>query len=248
MAGKIDKQFLFEVQLNWLSDTRGILSAKDANGTVYVATPPEFGGEEKSWTPEHLFLSSISSCYMTTYLAFVKKLGFEISHFDCNAIGQIEIIEGKYKFTNINLFLKVFITGEELREKAKIAMEKTNKYCLITNSVNAAIFYHSEILIDPHPRHEIKDATRLKTAFTLTEVKEIGTRVGIDFEKYRLEEFKKGLEVELEHGKKIAETNITNDDVYLTAKIAWAHLHEIPDYYTRLEKMEKDAEAVINNN
>ena len=59
---------------------------------------------------------------------------------------------------------------------------------------------------------------------------------------------KKGLEVELEHGKKIAETNITNDDVYLTAKIAWAHLHEIPDYYTRLEKMEKEAEAVIHNN
>lgn len=248
MAGKTDKQFFFEVQLNWLADTRGILSAKDANGTVHVATPPEFGGEGKPWTPEHLFLSSISSCYMTTYLVFAKKLGFEISHFDCNTIGQIEIIEGKYKFTNINLFPKMYITGEELREKARIAMEKTHKYCLITNSVNATIFYHSEILIDQYPRHEIKDATGLKTVFSSAEAKEIGTRLGIDFEKYRLEEFRQGLEVELEHGGKIAETNITNDDVYLTAKIAWAHLHEIPDYYTRLEKMEKEAEAVINNN
>ena len=185
---------------------------------------------------------------MTTYLAFAKKLGFEISHFDCNTIGQIEIIEGKYKFTNINLFPKVYITGEELREKARIAMEKTYKYCLITNSVNADIFYHSEVIVDPHPRHEIKEANRLKTVFSSTEAKEIGTSLGIDFEKYRLEEFKKGLDVELEHGKKIAETNITNDDVYLTAKIAWAHLHEIPDYYTRLEKMEKEAEAVIRNN
>ena len=248
MSGKTDKQFVFEVQLNWLADTRGILSAKDANGIVHVATPPEFGGEGKPWTPEHLFLSSISSCYMTTYLVFAKKLGFEISHFDCNTIGQIEIIEGKYKFTNINLFPKVFITGEELREKARIAMEKTHKYCLITNSVNASVFYHSEILIDQSPRHEIKDLTGSKTVFSSPEAKEIGTRVGIDFEKYRLEELKKGLEVELEHGKKIAETNITNDDVYLTAKIAWAHLHEIPDYYTRLEKMEKEAEAVIHNN
>ena len=159
MSGKTDKQFVFEVQLNWLADTRGILSAKDANGIVHVATPPEFGGEGKPWTPEHLFLSSISSCYMTTYLVFAKKLGFEISHFDCNTIGQIEIIEGKYKFTNINLFPKVFITGEELREKARIAMEKTHKYCLITNSVNASVFYHSEILIDQSPRHEIKDLT-----------------------------------------------------------------------------------------
>ena len=52
---KKDKQFPFEVQLNWLADTRGILSAKDVNGTFHVATPPEFGGEGNPWTPEHLF-------------------------------------------------------------------------------------------------------------------------------------------------------------------------------------------------
>jgi peroxiredoxin-like protein len=248
MAGKTDKQFSFEVQLDWLADTRGILSSKKADGTIQVATPPEFGGEGNPWTPEHLFLSAISSCFMTTYLAFAKKLGFEISHFDCNAIGQIEIVEGKYKFTNINLFPKVYIISEELRDKARIAMEKTHKYCLITNSVNADIFYHSEVIVDPHPRHEIKEANGLKTAFSSTEAKAIGTHLGIDFEEYRLDEFKKGLEIELEHGKKIAETNITNDDVYLTAKIVWAHLHEIPDYYTRLAKMEKEAEAVISNN
>ena len=94
MGGKREKQFFFEVQLNWLADTRGILSAKDANGTIHVATPPEFGGEGKPWTPEHLFLSSISSCFMTTYLAFAKKLHFDISHFGCDTIGQIEIIMG----------------------------------------------------------------------------------------------------------------------------------------------------------
>jgi peroxiredoxin-like protein len=248
MSGKNDKQFHFEVQLDWLEGTRGILSARDANGAIQIATPPEFGGEGEAWTPEHLFLSSISSCYMTTYLSFAKKLGFEISHFDCNTIGQIEIFESKYMFTSINLFPKVYIKGEELRDKAKIAMEKTNKYCIISNSVNATIFYHGEILIDPHPLHEIKDITRLKTGFSLTEARKIGSRLGIDFEKYSLEEFKKGLEVELEHGKKIAETNITDDDVCLTAKIAWAHLHEIPDYYTRLEKMEKDAETLVIDN
>ena len=236
------------MHLNWLADTRGILSAKDTNGALHVATPPEFGGEGRPWTPEHLILSSISSGYMATYLAFAKKVDFEISHFACSTIGQIEIIEGKYMFTNINLFPKVYITGEELREKARIAMEKAHMYCLITNSVNAAIFYHIEILIDQYPRHEIKDTTGLKTVFSLVEAKENGARLGIDFEKYSLEEFKKGLEIELEHGEKIAETNITNDDVYLTAKIAWAHLNEIPDYYTRLGKMEKEAEPVIYKN
>jgi peroxiredoxin-like protein len=154
---KTDKQFFFEVNLNYLADTRGILSAKDAEGTLHVATPPEFGGEGKPWTPEHLFLSSISSCFMTTYLAFAKKLQFEISNLECNTIGQIEIIEGKYKFTNINLFPKVYIADESLREKANLAVEKTHKYCLITNSVNAAVFYHSEVLISPHAKEAVAE-------------------------------------------------------------------------------------------
>jgi peroxiredoxin-like protein len=153
MTGKTDKQFLFEVQLNWLESTNGVLTAKDADGLIHVGTPPEFGGEEKTWSPEHLFLSSISSCYMTTYLAFAKKLGFEISHFECNTIGQIQIIDEKYKFTNINIYPKIFIAKEELREKATTALNKTHKYCLVTNSLNANVFYHSEIIKDLHPKN-----------------------------------------------------------------------------------------------
>jgi peroxiredoxin-like protein len=149
MTGKTNKQFLFEVQLNWLTAKKGVLFAKDAEGTLHVATPPVFGGEGKPWTPEHFFLSAISSCFMTTYLAFAQKSGFEISHFDCNIIGQIEIVDGRYKFTTINLYPKVYIADESLREKAAAVLEKTHKYCLITNSVNADIFYHSEVLIAP---------------------------------------------------------------------------------------------------
>jgi peroxiredoxin-like protein len=148
MTGKTAKQFFFEVDLKWISDTRGVLSAKDASGTIHVATPPEFGGQGNPWTPEHLFLSALSSCFMTTYIAFSKKMHFSISNLQCNAIGQIEIVDGKYKFTHINLYPKVFITDETLREKANLALEKTHKYCLISNSVNAIILYHSEILIE----------------------------------------------------------------------------------------------------
>ncbi len=148
MKGKTDKQFLFEVKLYWQEKNNGILSAVDADGTIDVATPPEFGGEGKPWSPEHLFLSSISSCFMTTYLAFAKKLQFEITNFECNTIGQIEIVNGKYKFTLINVYPKISVADETLKEKANTALEKTHKYCLISNSINAAIFYHSEILID----------------------------------------------------------------------------------------------------
>ena len=84
-----------------------------------MAIPPKFGGDGKEWSREHLFLGSISSCYMTIYLVFAKKMDFEITHFECNAIGQIELVDGKYKFTHVNLYPKVYIADESLREKAK---------------------------------------------------------------------------------------------------------------------------------
>jgi len=76
--------------------------------------------------------------------------------------------------------------------------------------------------------------------FTQEEARRIGEGIGVDFTKYDLEQFRMGLGVELEHGLHDSETNVTNDDEATTGKIALAHLKEIPDYYTRLEKMEKE--------
>lgn len=73
------------------------------------------------------------------------------------------------------------------------------------------------------------------------DAKEIGEEIGINWKEIRLDEFTKGINIEFEHGKKFPETNVTNDDKVLTGKIAWAHLKEFPDYYTRLEKLEKEA-------
>lgn len=81
----------------------------------------------------------------------------------------------------------------------------------------------------------------MKREFSSEEAKDLGERVGIDFNEYNLEEFRMGLSVELEHGSVDPETNVTNDDEIMTAKITWAHLKEIPDYYTRLSQMEKEA-------
>jgi len=82
--------------------------------------------------------------------------------------------------------------------------------------------------------------------FSKDEAKKIGDKLGIDWQKYDLEQFRMGLEVEIEHSAHDPETNVTGDDLEMTAKIAWAHLKEIPDYYTRLEKMEKEAEQDKN--
>lgn len=82
-----------------------------------------------------------------------------------------------------------------------------------------------------------------KKNFTAEEAKSIGEVLGIDWSKFDVEQFRMGMDVELEHGLVDPNTNVSDDDSLITGKIALAHLNEFPDYYTRLEKMEKEAEA-----
>ena len=81
--------------------------------------------------------------------------------------------------------------------------------------------------------------------FTLEEARAAGERIGVDWgsSPFDLGQFRMGMDIELEHGTRDPETNVTDDDVTMTAKIARAHLNEFPDYYTRLAKMEAEAEA-----
>ena len=82
-----------------------------------------------------------------------------------------------------------------------------------------------------------------KKSFTAEEAKQIGDQIGITWEEFDVDQFRRGLDVELEHGAHDPRTNVTNDDPIMTGKITWAHLIEFPDYYERLEKMEEEAEA-----
>lgn len=79
--------------------------------------------------------------------------------------------------------------------------------------------------------------------FTAEEAKAIGDKLNIDWGRFELEQFRMGLHVELEHGLIDDETNVTDNNDIVTGKIAWAHLKEIPDYYTRLKIMEEEAEG-----
>ena len=81
-----------------------------------------------------------------------------------------------------------------------------------------------------------------KKHFKAEQAHEIGDKLGIDWSHFDVEQFRMGLDVELEHGLVSPSTDVTGDDPILTGKIALAHLNEFADYYTRLEKMEREAE------
>jgi hypothetical protein len=82
-----------------------------------------------------------------------------------------------------------------------------------------------------------------RSGFTSDEARRVGEQIGIDWElaPFDVEQFRRGMEVELEHGLHDLLTNVSDDDPVVTGKIALAHLNEFPDYYTRLERMEDEA-------
>ena len=87
---------------------------------------------------------------------------------------------------------------------------------------------------------------REKKQFSPNEAVQIGNALGIPWDKFDVKQFTMGLNVELEHGRRDPETDVTHDDPILTGKIALAHLNEIPDYYTRLAAMENEGERMAS--
>lgn len=85
-----------------------------------------------------------------------------------------------------------------------------------------------------------------RTEFSIQEAKQIGEKLGINWENFDVEQFQIGLNVELEHGAINTITNVTDDSPVLTGKVALAHLNEFPDYYTRLAIMETEAKLYHN--
>lgn len=90
--------------------------------------------------------------------------------------------------------------------------------------------------------------TENKKSFTEEEAKKIGETLGITWDFFDVDQFRRGMDVELEHGTRDPKTNVTNDDAMATGKIALAHLNEIRDYYDRLEKMEIEGEKYWEEN
>jgi peroxiredoxin-like protein len=132
----------YEVNVQWIADRKGIMSSPVLTDKIEVATPPEFAnGMANIWSPEHLLVAAVNSCLMTTFLAIAENSKLEFIKFDSKAIGKLEIVEGKYMVSEIELTPTLVIANEADKEKAERVLIKSEKACLISNSVKSAIIF-----------------------------------------------------------------------------------------------------------
>ncbi|MEQ8477480.1 OsmC family protein [Fulvivirga sp.] len=144
----------YNVEVNWENSRKGIMCSpelEENNGVcIEVATPPEFPqGIEGIWSPEHLFVSAVSSCLMTTFLAIAENFKLEFESFSCSAKGKLEMVDGKYMMSEILLKPTVIIHHEDHTEKAIRVLEKSERACLITNSIKSKVTMEIDVQVKP---------------------------------------------------------------------------------------------------
>ncbi|MFD2532993.1 OsmC family protein [Gracilimonas halophila] len=130
----------YDVDLNWNEGRQGTLSSDTLDETIEVATPPEFpGGVEGVWSPEHLFVASVSSCFMTTFTAIAEYSKLNYEELSVPATGTMSNESGKFVITEIILRPELVIMDEGQKDKALRILQKAEEACLITRSIKTEV-------------------------------------------------------------------------------------------------------------
>jgi peroxiredoxin-like protein len=136
----------FHVNISWNELRKGVMcspeikNASSPQGCIEVATPPQFPkGMEGIWSPEHLFTAAVASCFMTTFLAIAENSKLNFRSFTCDSKGKLENQDGKFAMTEVELFPIVTVWDKKDAELALRVMNKTERSCLITNSIKARV-------------------------------------------------------------------------------------------------------------
>ena len=141
-------QHIYDVDLEWQEGRIGLLRSEKLDDEIKVATPPEFpGGVERIWSPEHLFVSSVSSCFMTTFAAIAEYSKLEYEGLTVHASGVMSRVNGKFAISEIFLRPVLVIADEKQVDKAYRILEKAEEACLISRSVKTEIVLEPKVVM-----------------------------------------------------------------------------------------------------
>ena len=140
----IAKQFIYRNSLKWLGQKKGLLNNIN-KPDIEIATPPEFKGHTGIWTPEDLFVASVNSCIMTTFLYYIGKQGLELLGYESNAEGFLEKIEKQFVFSTIEIKPKILVKQDADIQKVEKLIELCERNCLISNSIRSKVKVYPEI-------------------------------------------------------------------------------------------------------
>jgi organic hydroperoxide reductase OsmC/OhrA len=131
--------FFYESKLEWKSGKEGDLSVA-ALPAITVGAPPEFNGREGVWSPEHLFVASVNSCFMLTLLAIAENSRLPLHSYRATASGKLEKAQGGgFQITEVIIKPTVVIASAQDLARVSRILEKAKQNCFITNSIRSSV-------------------------------------------------------------------------------------------------------------
>ena len=140
--------YRYQVVSHWTTHRRGIVEAPDVPRTINFAAPPEFGGEPGLWTPEHMLIAAVATCFTATFRVLAERSKLEVQGMEIPVEGVLEREEKGYRFTEVLLRPLVTILKESDRSKTLLLIEKAEKACLVSRSLNSKITLSPKIVVE----------------------------------------------------------------------------------------------------
>ncbi len=139
-----DDAVYFPVKLVWKGEKIGEISID--NKVVISTGSPKDDVSANFQSPEDLFVASAAVCYMNGFVEFAKKMRIEFKSFECDATGKLEKVGRSFEITKIDMYAKIVIPSEDVKQKIERALELAAKYCFIGNSMKCPILHEIEVI------------------------------------------------------------------------------------------------------
>jgi len=141
--------YSFASSARWTGDRHGVVAGHAIEPPIDFSAPPEFQGEAGVWTPEHFFTSAVATCFITTFQAIAVFSKFEAHALEVSVEGQVEKGQGGFRFTRVTVRPVLTITSESERERALRLLEKAERACLVSRSLQSQIVLEPQVVLAP---------------------------------------------------------------------------------------------------
>jgi len=135
----MELSYRYQASAHWIAARHGVVEAENIPDKIYFAPPPEFEGEGDKWTPEHLLVAALSSCFVATFRAFAEFAKFDAVALAVTCEGVLTKEQGGYRFTQVFVRPVLTIAHEGDRERGLRLLQKTERACFISRSLNSKI-------------------------------------------------------------------------------------------------------------
>ena len=143
----METSYRYRTTAHWSTHHTGIVEGEEIPRTINFSAPPEFHGEPGLWTPEHLLVAALATCFVSTFRAIAEASKLEVAGLEAAVEGVLEKADGGFSFTRFTLRPRLTIAREDDREKAGRLLAKAEHVCLVSRSLKGSIQMESEVSV-----------------------------------------------------------------------------------------------------